>query len=197
MGKILTFIIIGAAVLLGIAGIMFFMNKDKAPETGDEDATTEETADAEESQEMDNTEETNTDQNTDGNTSKKFSTLKAAVDLGLPFKCTYTMAGVTTEGYVKGKQFKGVMVTADGKKGQVIVKNECMWSWEDGSPEGLTMCFEPTETQKSIWDDQTAFEGVEYSCKPAIITDDAFNPPSDVNFVDMSQLLNSIPQEGQ
>ncbi len=119
-------------------------------------------------------------------TIQKFTALKAAVELGIPMKCSYSMGGVETEGYIKGEQWRGKMESQDGQTAEVIMKDNCMWSWGGGQPQGIKLCFTPEEGEGSVWD-QDDTSGLEYNCVPAAITDDKFTPPANIEFLDMSQ----------
>jgi len=121
-------------------------------------------------------------------------TLKAAVALGVPMKCTYTVDGVEYEGYVKGEQYAG-KIDAEGKVGNVIIKDDCMWSWSEEETQGVKLCFKTEGEGKSIWDDTdasaaNAAANYSYNCRPAAITDDKFNPPSDIEFIDLDAMMN-------
>ncbi len=195
MEKNAKYIVIVAVIMVLCLGLVLFVNnnKDKGPvET--ESSVEEETGKAEETGNENGDEEASNDNSNSGE-AQKFSTLKAAVDLGLPFKCTYKVDGNEMEGYIKGKQYKGSISTADGKKGEVIRKDECLWSWEVGSNQGAKMCFEATEDQESIWDNPAGGEGVEYFCTPAIVTDSMFTPPTSVQFMDLSQMMTQPVEE--
>lgn len=133
--------------------------------------------------------------------------LAAAVALGVPMKCTYTVNGVETTGYIKGKQFRGMM-DVQGKQGNVIMKDNCMWTWSEGEADGVKMCYEGDQAQQ-LWDNpEAAAENpepnatpeeamspapqIEYNCLPTAIGDDEFTPPADVNFVDLGEMMKGI-----
>lgn len=117
-------------------------------------------------------------------------TLKAAIAMGVPMKCSYTVDGAEYEGYVKGEQYMG-KVSANGKVGNVIIKDNCMWSWSDEEAQGIKTCFEPAEGEDSIWDSSdTSDLSMNYTCRPAAIGDDKFSPPSNVNFMDLDAMMN-------
>jgi len=121
-------------------------------------------------------------------TSKSYTvdSLKAVIDLGIPLKCSYEISGNEYEGYVKGKQWRGKMKTAQGQIAEIIFKDNCMWSWEEGKNMGAKMCFEedffeqpqPTPGQATMTMD------VEYRCSAAVVNDSFFTPPANVNFMD-------------
>lgn len=125
-------------------------------------------------------------------------TLKAAVELGLPMKCTYEANGAKGEGVIKGKQYAGQM-SMEGKMGNVIIKEECMWSWEDGAESGIKTCFDTSSMEgeegeeSSFWDfeqNQNA-ANQNYTCFPTVVTDAAFTPPANVKFLDLDQMMQS------
>ena len=121
-----------------------------------------------------------------GEQSYTFKALKAAIALGIPLKCGYQVGDVEYEGYVKGKQWRGKIQTSDGKTGEVIMKDNCMYSWTEETKMGVKMCFE-----EDMWETdeyQEAAPGIEYHCLPAAVTDAQFNPPSGINFMDISQM---------
>jgi len=131
--------------------------------------------------------------------------LAAAVKLGVPMKCSYSIDGeMESEGYIKGKNYRGKMTAEQGKIAEVIMKDNCMWNWDEDTKEGVKFCFE-NEEGNTMWGDfdEEDFENVElpegyeppdmeYDCKPAIIADSKFIPPSDVEFVDMQEIMNSF-----
>ena len=116
--------------------------------------------------------------------------LKAVIDLGVPMKCSYKVGDMEYEGYVKGQQWRGHMQFPDGRQGEIIFKDNCMWSWGDDK-KGTKMCFEPTEEDETIWDEpqQGATMDLDYQCRPTAITDAKFTPPSDVQFMDLDQMM--------
>lgn len=125
--------------------------------------------------------------------------IKDAFMKNIPLKCTYKMSddnfGV---GYLKNKKYYGE-VTANGKVGYVIMVDNCLWSWSKEQPQGIKTCFEPEEGQ-DIWTDfeesQQAAE-VDYRCAPAVVADSLFNPPADVKFMDVDQLMQGLEQPTQ
>lgn len=133
-------------------------------------------------------------------------TMAAAVKLGAPFKCTYSVDGVESEGYIKGKNYRGTMMSPTGEKAEIIMKDNCMWSWSENG-QGMTSCYDPGEAEEMMWsgeEDQAMMEEaadleestlpdvkVEYNCAPAIISDDMFVPPDDVTFMDLQEVFKS------
>jgi len=117
--------------------------------------------------------------------------IKAVIDLGIPMKCSYKVGDMEYEGYVKGKQWRGHMKLPNGNQGEIIFKDNCMWSW-DVNKQGSKMCFQ-LEEGEDLWDQpqQDTTMDLDYKCRPAAITDAKFTVPSDVTFMDLDQTMPS------
>ncbi len=128
--------------------------------------------------------------------------LGAAAALGVPMKCSYTVDGVETEGWVKGQNFRGKMVQNDNV-GNVIIKDACMWAWQDGQTQGVKTCFDEMNFWASEEDGAPAAPesapntNVEYRCMPGVFGDDKFIPPSSVKFMDFDNMMNGMPEDAQ
>ncbi len=126
--------------------------------------------------------------------SKPFSgSLKAAVALGVPMKCTYEANGVEYTGLLKGRQYKGTVLMQDGKEGTVIMKDNCMYTWSDVDNQGIKTCYE--EDEVDMWEQSEGSgpegsESINYTCRPAAVTDAEFNLPSGVTFMDLDEMMN-------
>lgn len=121
--------------------------------------------------------------------SKPFSgSLKAAVALGVPMKCTYEQNGTEYTGIIKGKQYKGKVTMQDGKEGNIIMKDNCMYTWSDADKQGMKVCYE--EEGLDIWEQPEEELPVDYVCYPTVATDAEFNLPSGVTFMDIDSLMN-------
>lgn len=121
--------------------------------------------------------------------------LKAAIELGIPMKCEYQVAEGKAEGYIKGQQWRGKMEFADGRKAEIIIKDNCMWSWVDTEDQGMKMCFD--EAEQDIWDEsqEGSASDVEYFCVPAVVTDAKFIPPADIQFMTLDEMMGGYGQE--
>lgn len=166
MKKLLPIVIIVVLVSVGI-GVFIFMNK----ETGDKPKDT---------------------VSSNSQKSDTFSgMLKDAVKLGVAMKCTYKVEGGELESFVKGENYRGKIKTADGKVGEVIIKDNCMWTWTEEESQGIKTCFEEPDSQTaSIWEQPQGTTGtdVSYTCIPTTIANDKFTPPSNVNFMDIDSM---------
>jgi len=180
--KTLPIIIVLAVIVIG-AGAYFIFGRSKSTVPTDSITVSTET--------------------TETTVSETFSgTLKEAISLGVGMKCTYNVEGNEYEGYVKGENYRGTMMTAEGKTGTVVVKDDCMWIWEEGDTEGLKICDTAIETEEEdevageggVWEQSSGGVGSEtdYNCVPYAVSDAQFTPPANVNFLDPTEMVEGI-----
>jgi hypothetical protein len=118
-----------------------------------------------------------------------------AVKLGVAMKCTYEVEGNEYEGYVKGTNYRGKMTTVEGKVMEVIVKDNCMWSWSEEENQGIKTCFEETEMETEeggIWEQSGASVDINYRCVPTAVTDAQFTPPANIEFMDIDSMMEDL-----
>ena len=114
--------------------------------------------------------------------------IKEAVLRGIPMKCVWKDdRGNSTTGYIKGKKYYAEVIS-EGRTGYLIMKDNCMWTWSKGESQGVKMCLEPTEEEEGLWEMEGSPQEA-YNCAPAAVSDSLFNPPANVNFMDMSQMM--------
>ena len=79
--------------------------------------------------------------------------------------------------------------------GEVIIKDNCMWSWSEGESQGMKTCFDAAE--QDIWDEPqgASASDVEYHCVPTVITDAKFIPPTNIEFMDLDEMMGGYGQE--
>jgi len=127
--------------------------------------------------------------------------LEKMMGLGIPLKCTWKMnENYYGTSWVKGKNSYGEIVQ-EGRTAKVINKDNCMWAWEEGNPQGTKMCMEisqeemkeQVEESKAMMKQQ-GFQtpDVDYKCLPAIVSDSKFNPPGNVNFMDVGEMMQGF-----
>ncbi|MBN1168909.1 hypothetical protein JXA63_03375 [Candidatus Woesebacteria bacterium] len=154
-------------------------------------------------QSMDTTETGSTDIASEEKTIvEKFTgSLKEAIALGVGMKCSYEFDGNQYEGYVKGENYRGKMVNTDGQVGEIIMKDNCMWTWSEDEGQGIKTCFEEVDGQDteegeesvSIWDQKAMDEsGISYTCVPSSVADSQFTPPSNINFMDIDSMMQGF-----
>lgn len=128
-------------------------------------------------------------------------TLEKIMGLGVSLKCTWSQgedySGIS---WVKGDKFYSE-INSQGQTSQVIFKDDCMWTWSDAQEQGVKMCFQPEEAEEMISGEREPTEGgqtmpadVDYNCQPAVFTDAKFNPPNDVQFMDLDEMMQGMGQ---
>jgi len=180
MKKFLPIVIVVAIIaVLGVGG-WFYLNKAKGtitPTAGTQGPTVGEEQGGTEGQ---------------GFTGK----LKDALGLGQAMKCTWKKdeANFATS-FIKNEQIR-TDVTYQGKIMHSIMKEDCTYSWEEGTAQGFKICFEPGEREAE--EEATAPEEFEattsdydYSCVPTAVSDSVFDPPATVKFINPQDLMKS------
>ncbi len=122
--------------------------------------------------------------------------IKEMAEKGIPLKCTYKQGENEIEGVLKGKAWHGKMKTKDGQVAEVILKDNCMWSWNptDNLKQGAKICFEEKEAtaggeKQDIWEQsQIDNPDIKYNCLPTTAPESDFEPPKDIQFIDLNQL---------
>lgn len=129
--------------------------------------------------------------------------LKDALTLGQSMKCTWRQDESNfAVSYIKDDKIH-TEVTQAGKKAHSIVRDDCSYSWEEGTTQGFKMCFEPEEMEEveevEVEEEAVAPEGIttevpdyEYSCEPAIVSESKFELPAGVNFLSMEDVMGGL-----
>ena len=173
--------IIIAVLLLLAGGTFFFMNKKSTSPTI---ATTESAA----------------------NDSNVFTSIQDALSKKVSLECTFSNeAGHQIKSYIKnGAVRSDVTGKTTQESGSTIIKDKKMYYWN--STMGFMMNLSEAEMQgqalpttsqpQGSTSQQNPLETLEKyknSCKPAVVSDNLFTPPTDVKFTDYSQMMKSIP----
>jgi hypothetical protein len=110
---------------------------------------------------------------------------------GIPLKCEFKNESMSGTSYMKDKKFYAE-ITGGGRQGFIIMKDNCFWTWDKDSNQGVKMCSESSEegiVSEDFWKTQgqaSSPEG-EYTCNAAVFPESKFDPPTDVRFIDMNQ----------
>jgi len=101
-------------------------------------------------------------------------------------------------GHVSGENWRGTMTASDGSTSEVILKDNCMWTWSTSEAQGIKTCFDPTEAE-DMWDmtgdtTETQVNQAEfnYNCVPAVLSEADLNPPPGVDFLDLEEMMQGI-----
>ena len=160
------------------------------------------------------------EQQSDNKTSDKEKTkdsmfsggLQKMLGLGESLKCSWKSedeAMGTT--WIKGGNTYTEIATAEGEF-YSITKNNCVWTWMGTNSQGMKMCYdteeeiyteegENEEMQEEMQMPETPLQkppvDVDYNCKKANINDSRFDPPSDIEFISLDDLMEGNIQDLQ
>jgi len=122
--------------------------------------------------------------------------LKDAIALGTAMECTFSKDDYSGTTWVKGKQIYSEFTQPDNN-GFMIMQGDCIYTWGSAQPQGIKMCYDPSEFEAMTEQSQDLSQGqagpppdMEYNCSPAVVNDSMFNPPADIEFMDINQLMN-------
>ncbi len=130
--------------------------------------------------------------------------LAAALISGDSFRCKYTNStdNSTGEYLVKNKSFRVDGQEVNGQQSSVIVNEKGMYMWTPGEKKGFfyaaskTTDTDDTTSTNSDFDEFLNPEKLDakekIDCQNAILKDSDFAPPTDVEFQDFSQMMNSF-----
>ncbi len=124
----------------------------------------------------------------------KFTTLKQVMKLGTSFECDFDQDGITINTKIKGENFASKAASSEGIVNS-IVKGKMMYTWVEGQRQGYKMNLEDVEkTPQAVPKAQPNYdeEIPDLDCRSASISDSTFNPPSNVEFQDMSELFAEL-----
>ena len=127
--------------------------------------------------------------------------IKMAYEKGIPLNCSWKAPdGTDVEGQIKGKKYKGV-ISKNGKEMNIIMKNSCMWMWNEEENKGFKSCFEQDPWEMKPSDVETP-EGTgiqvkpqfpeKVTCRPGLFSDSVFNLPSGIDFIDLNSMQNPM-----
>ena len=111
-----------------------------------------------------------------------------ALKVGTAMKCTWSEEDTSTIFHIKGGKLRG-SVTTNGDEVEYILRENCMYYWGEEEGEGVKWCW--PEAEAPNWEEQLQASAANamYNCQPATVSDSMFNPPSGINFMDMSEYL--------
>jgi len=119
----------------------------------------------------------------------------------LSLECTVNDGGKESIAFIKN----GALASKSDKT-NIILKDSKLLSWEDGEKDGIIIAFDANTLFKDIPDSKNNssvnskgmgpsvdqdFNKFKESCKPAVISDDKFNPPKEVKFQDFQAMMKA------
>lgn len=140
----------------------------------------------------------------DGNV---FTSIKDALSKSVSLECTFSdESGRKTTSYIKNGAIRADIVSSVAdESGSVIVKDNKTYFWNNKG--GFVMTVSDKDTTSDTAGGNPAqsqgdnlmqdLEQYKDSCKPSVVSDSLFTPPSDVKFTDLSEMLkgNGLPQD--
>lgn len=139
-----------------------------------------------------------------------FTSIKDALSKSLSLVCGFTDdQGRMTKSYIKNGAVRADVTGKTAQEsGSVIVKDKKMYYWTDDKKTAFTMDLTdqqlsgqavPTGTsgQPQQQNVMAMLEKYKNACKPGVVSDSLFVPPTDVKFSDMTQLLKAVPSVPQ
>ena len=131
------------------------------------------------------------------------TSIKDALSKSVSLTCEYKdEKGQTTKTYIKNG---AVRITAEGSsQGEIIIKEDKMYIWDTNTKQGFMYKVEKPDDSVSTNQDYGSQNGVtsesilesvnQYkdSCKAGTLADSYFTVPTDVNFQDMTKILEDF-----
>jgi hypothetical protein len=128
-----------------------------------------------------------------------FTSIKDALTKSVSLECEYTDAqNVKSKYFIKNGAIRADMESSDPEQtGSMIMKDRKIYSWK--GKEGFMMEIpeakdddQAMENDKSNEADNIIKDLEEYKdkCKASVVSDSLFTPPADVDFQDMSKMMN-------
>lgn len=132
-----------------------------------------------------------------------FTSIRDALSKSISLECEMTdNEGRVTKAYIKNGAVRADITSPDpNEAGSMIMKDKTLYTWSGA--EGVMMKLPEGDYEAEAVPEE-ANQGDEFindleqykeSCKPAIVDDSMFTPPSDVAFTDMSQVMEGQMSE--
>lgn len=125
-----------------------------------------------------------------------FESIREAMSRSLSLQCEYRNDTTVTLAYIKGEKIRIDSSQNEKSQSGTIIKENKMWTWDATKKEGLIMPFRSETGQGLAVDPEKIISDLEKEkqfCHAAAFSDDIFNPPSDVKFSDLSEMMQKIP----
>lgn len=112
--------------------------------------------------------------------------LADALKKGKAMKCIVDAEDSKGTFYVKSGMLAG-NATSDGQSASFLIKDNCMYYWQEGSSEGGKWCWDPSKEEYD-WEKNLMASSEQFNCQPASVPDSMFDVPSGVTFTDYGSL---------
>lgn len=142
----------------------------------------------------------------DMGTGGKYSSIKDALTKSVSLECEYTdPEGASSHVWVKNGAIRADMTGGDTESnGSTIIKDKKMYFWNEKGGYVVTIPdvtpvegMEDASTDNQSEDFLKDLEEYKENCKPAVVSDSLFSVPTDIEFQDMSKIIeNFAPPSG-
>lgn len=138
-----------------------------------------------------------------------FSSIKDALSKSVSLQCDYTDdSGRKTIAYIKAGAVRSDYTGKTAQEsGSIIIKDKKMYFWN--GKQGMMIQVDPSEMMGSITpsaqktpseqqkpgDVVNTLEKFKESCKPSVVADSLFTPPTDVKFTDFSEIMKTSTKQ--
>jgi hypothetical protein len=126
--------------------------------------------------------------------------MAAALASGGSYKCTYTYEGGRSETRIKGNRYWSKS-TAGGRTGYSVNDGEWVYIWSEGEKNGVKFNIKEMEDMQEDAEEQgytdigeVADVAVDVDCRPDVISDSVFKPPTNIQFQDMGETLKQMEE---
>ncbi len=133
--------------------------------------------------------------------------LESLMERSTPMKCTWDVSvqGESASGvlFVKGEKFRSEVSVPEGTM-YSLSDGEYMYSWSDLQEQGIKMNLEKLEEMGGEMETETPeteelhMQNLDteynYRCTPWVVTESNFVPPSDVEFMDYTAMMEQMHQ---
>ncbi|HNP89002.1 MAG: hypothetical protein BWY24_00173 [Microgenomates group bacterium ADurb.Bin219] len=125
-----------------------------------------------------------------------FESIRDAMNKSLSLKCDYSVGENKSVVFIKGKMLRSE-TESQGNKNYAVLKDNKLWTWSDKEKSGLII--DLTDSQNTGAGNQNTgdqiIEDVEKyreRCQQTVVADSLFNPPADITFQDLSQMMKNF-----
>lgn len=126
-----------------------------------------------------------------------FGSIQEALSKSLSLQCQYTdQTGKQTTAYIKAGAVRADVVGTNPSEqynnASIIVKDKKLYIWDNTKKQGMMLAMTDNQVAPTGSPDiMGSLEKYKNDCKPAVVADSQFTPPSDVTFSDISKMMPS------
>lgn len=126
-----------------------------------------------------------------------FESIKDAMSRSLSLKCEYNSPSGKVIASIKGKSVRIDGAWQNQSDSGAIIKENKLWSWDKEKKEGIIITLADQENTDKSLDPEEIINNLEQrkqDCHVAVVADEVFEPPTDIKFQDLSELMKQFGQ---